>query len=656
MRSREEILSRLKQETVNLRLYLAPFPHTSERPEAGPLAGLPNPTPAVDALRGSPFAERVVALAEDVLQRRFSLLTLEARTTAKIDWQLDPTHPERNGLGWRRHAHYRLVPAMDAGLVGDYKVIWELNRLQHLPLLAQAFRFTRQRKFIDEIAMATASWRDQNRLMAGINWVSALEAAFRILSWIWTWHIAGKELSPDARRDILWCIEEHAYFLEYNLSIYHSPNTHLLGEALALEAAGALFPHFKRAAQWRRLGSQTLDQELRIQVLADGGYFERSSYYHVYALDIFLFHGLLAGRSDAEFQGRLRSMAHYLASIAGVSRRLPLIGDDDGGRLFHPYGERTKFCRATLTAAGVLLDEPAWIGSSEDAAEMAAWWWGAGALGKTGKRAEGWSELFPKTGIAVMAAGETQIIVDVGPFGEISGGHSHADTLSLMVRRGGEELLIDPGTYTYILDPRERDFFRGTAAHNTIRIDGLSQAMPAGPFRWRDRPAVEIGEWRTGSQRDLLSAVCRYRGLSHARAVLFVKPDLILVCDRIEGSGGEHAIEQFWHAGVPARPESATRVQLGSDAWMLIGPGAAVEVGEGGEFGWWSPGLGSKAPGAYIRVAERGRLPMLRWTALDLASAGELTVDAGGASYRRASLEVRVRIDVAESGCIKMVE
>ena len=50
-------------------------------------------------------------------------------------------------------------------------------------------------------------------------------------------------------------------------------------------------------------------------------------------------------------------------------------------------------------------------------------------------------------------------------------------------------MLIDPGTYTYVADRRWRDWFRGSAAHNTLRIDGLDQASPAGPFRWDGRPA-----------------------------------------------------------------------------------------------------------------------------------------------------------------------
>ena len=78
--------------------------------------------------------------------------------------------------------------------------------------------------------------------------------------------------------------------------------------------------------------------------------------------------------------------------------------------------------------------------------------------------------------------------MDAGPFGALHSGHSHSDTLSIIVRSGDEEILIDPGTYTYTGEPEWRDWFRGSSAHNTIRIDGLDQAT-IGRALSLDRPA-----------------------------------------------------------------------------------------------------------------------------------------------------------------------
>ena len=87
-----------------------------------------------------------------------------------------------------------------------------------------------------------------------------------------------------------------------------------------------------------------------------------------------------------------------------------------------------------------------------------------------------------------MTCGTTHAVVDAGPFGALHSGHSHSDTLSIILRSGADEILIDPGTYTYTAEPEWRDWFRGSSAHNTIRIDRRDQAVMAGPFRL-DPPA-----------------------------------------------------------------------------------------------------------------------------------------------------------------------
>ena len=52
--------------------------------------------------------------------------------------------------------------------------------------------------------------------------------------------------------------------------MYFSPNTHLLGEAVALHALGILLPGFPRAREWEQAGSRIVREQMDFQVRPDG--------------------------------------------------------------------------------------------------------------------------------------------------------------------------------------------------------------------------------------------------------------------------------------------------------------------------------------------------------------------------------------------------
>jgi Heparinase II/III-like protein/Heparinase II/III N-terminus len=599
VRSPAEIQFRLRQEFGNLAMFLSP-PGLSVNPKAA-LTGrsplLPDPALVAAALRDTGFAAQVTRIADQILEHRFPLLGLTIETGPAIDWRRDYLH----GISTDT-PYFRRSPYLDFSRAGDHKVVWELNRHQHLPLLAQAFLLTGKRIYLDEAFAQLADWLVANPFLRGINWASALEVAFRALSWAWLWQMAGSEM-PDALRAGFWtALYRHGRFLELNLSVYFSPNTHLLGEAVALHALGVLFPTFPNAARWARIGGRIVEQEIQRQVREEGSHFEQSAYYHVYALDFFLLYRLF-GAPPASYDERVVRMAEYLDALMGASGTLPLIGDDDGGRLFHPYGERVQFGRATMATCAVLFDRPEWLRDPADLCSQAAWWLGPPALaGRACASPPRTSRLFADAGTAVMTSGGAQLVIKAGPFGEGSGGHSHSDALSLTARLSGRDILIDPGSFTYIADPVERNRFRGSAAHNTVRIDGRDQAIPAGPFRWNEKPTVTIRQWTASDQQDYLDATCAYGGLVHRRRIVFLKPTLLVLLDTVDGPAGEHLLEQFWHLGALS---DASRFSFSAPVQTLES--------------WRSLALCSKEPAPLLSVALRTPLPAHMAMVLDLS-------------------------------------
>ena len=262
-------------------------------------------------------AASVVESARRIQQGRFDLLGYsDLSFGGNIDWSLDPVHGIRAPhLPWFR------VPYLDFSKTGDHKIVWELSRHQHLMLLARAWLYSGDEQFLDVLETRWRDWRLANPYPDGINWASTLEVAFRRLSWIWVDH-----LTAGPHNDLRTAIGESAVYIERYISTYFAPNTHLLGEALALFFVGVLYPEFERARYWREYGWKVLLQESERQVRPDGFHFEQSVYYHVYALDMFLHARILAARNDIpippSFDAALVRMADGLAVIgAGGQRR-----------------------------------------------------------------------------------------------------------------------------------------------------------------------------------------------------------------------------------------------------------------------------------------------------------------------------------------------
>ena len=90
-----------------------------------------------------------------------------------------------------------------------------------------------------------------------------------MLSWIWIYHLAGRDFTSGLRRQFATELYRHAKHLEANLSVYFSPNTHLLGEAVALHAVGALFPELPDSSAFRRRGAKVVAAGQRLEAGGD---------------------------------------------------------------------------------------------------------------------------------------------------------------------------------------------------------------------------------------------------------------------------------------------------------------------------------------------------------------------------------------------------
>ena len=189
--------------------------------------------------------ESIVLEADKICRHRFRLLGYDDLDYGpQIDWHLDVAHGKRAPIKpWFK------INFLDSNEVGDHKVIWELNRHQHLVTLAKAWLITRDERYTSELKTQWYSWQQANPYPIGINWASSLEVAFRSLSWLWALSLLSDSPALDAkfRSDMIRALALNGRYIERYLSTYFSPNTHLLGEAVALVFIGIMCPEIAAA-------------------------------------------------------------------------------------------------------------------------------------------------------------------------------------------------------------------------------------------------------------------------------------------------------------------------------------------------------------------------------------------------------------------------
>ena len=192
--------------------------------------------------------------------------------------------------------------------------------------------------------------------------------------------------------------------------------------------------------------------------------------------------------------------------------------------------------------------------------------------------------------------------------------HGHADALSFTLGVGGEELLIDPGTYDYHRRPRWRAYFRGTSAHNTVRVDGRDQSEPGGSFLWTRHAQVRTLSWTGDASIDRLVAEHDgYRRLDdplvHRREMVYEKERRLLTVIDSFVCKLAHVVEWHWHCAEHAIVSltGATAVVQGARGCLRItmpGCGWDPQVIRGDEItplGWVSRRFDEKEPCSVVR-------------------------------------------------------
>ncbi len=547
--------------------------------------------------------ERLIAEADALLQGRWTLFGYPVQ----LD---DPPHWNRNyllGKDWieapAKQIDYRRID-----IAGGVKYVWELSRHQPLLRLAQAYALTGDPRYAEKCLAWWLNWIERNPRGWGIHWTSALEHAIRVLAWLHCLRLLG-DYPPlkSALPTLGGALIQHGEFIERHLSPGSSANNHLIGEVAALAVLGSLLPESQLAQRWQSLGYRVLEREALRQFYPDGVNAEQAFGYLPFVWEFYL-HAYRLRPAPESVRQRLTRSIEFVRNVMDASGYVPQVGDEDDGAVVPLWSSgANRYCVVGRALAVLLGCEPPPAYSEADDS-LACWLFGSPA--PAGSRLTE-SRAYPDGGYVVLHSARWQVLFDAGPLGLGSlAAHGHADALSVWASLDGKPLLIDTGTCAYHEEPAWRDYFRGTAAHNTVQMDSRNQSEILGPFLWGRKADAyfERLDLEAGAVEGTHEG---YAPNFHTRAVSLQGEVLAVLDTFMLGMGAWLTWHWHFHPRWTVQPaESGWLISDGETECQLTVEGlpanaeVAVIRGEGDlpGVGWYSPRFGHRVPCTTLRI------------------------------------------------------
>ena len=303
----------------------------------------------------------------------------------------------------------------------------------------------------------------------------------------------------------------HNDFLRLNSKLeYHLLANHLIENAFSL-LFGAYY--FKDEKFYKK-AKKILRSQLKEQILKDGGHYELSPMYHCIILHRILDSYNLVRNNhnwhNDELEQLLKESAEnmlgWLKAIQFKGGDLPQINDTTIGIAPEPE---------------ILFDY-------------------AQNLDLSPKK-----NILKESGYRKIKTQNLELLYDVGQIApSYQPGHSHADSLQVVVYAQGIPLIVDTGISTYEKNER-RQLERSTASHNTVCINNQNSSLVWSGFRVAKRAKVSILE--DGIDK-IIASHNGYRSLGiTCKREVETTDGLLRITDTVKGSGNNDLIQGHLH-------------------------------------------------------------------------------------------------------------
>ena len=575
--------------------------------------------------------DEVINCAENYLNHTFNMLGSGGVKFDPVDWHTD----FKTGFRWEPRKFYKDYVQVDLANDADVKIPRELSRCHQFLILGQAYLITKDEKYTKEFLAQTTNWINENPFMRSINWACTMDVAIRAVNWIWAlaFFYDSSLLEAEFIWKILISLYEHGYFIWRNPEKASENNhNHYISNLVGQIYLGVLFLDLPEAKRWLYKGISELFREIRLQILPSGPSYERSTNYHRLVLELFCSAILLLKRINIniplDIWYRLEKMFEFVMYYTKPDGTAPVIGDQDDGRL-HPFSLQINIDHRYLLAFGSILFNRSDFKKNSNGYNADCFF----LLGPDKKEIfdqlrdvdfELRSISFPDAGFFILRNNNNYMIINNSGKSRYNenacGTHTHSDLLSFELFVEDKTFLVDPGSYIYSANPKERKLFRSTKMHNTVVVDRHDQNVIKEEVLWdfESNAIPKLNKWESNRDYDFFDGEhSGYHRLekpaTHRRTIFFdkKKPEWEII-DHLTGKE-THLFECYFHfdIGIDFEVDGdkiKTICSEGANISLTFSSEQKYHIEK--EDGWVSKAYGIKEAAKVLRVSLRGTCPL----------------------------------------------
>ena len=327
--------------------------------------------------------------------------------------------------------------------------------------LAREYQRSHDTRYTDCFMNMAKSWIDQ----VEPGYIATDVTGRRVQNWIYAWYLFQQDGSSpfDDRFEqaFMTSIVEQVEYIREHMA---PARNHRTLELYAVFLAAIAFPDLDEFGRWLEHAVAEMVDNIGSDLLPDGVHCELASDYHHIVLRSYLLFYQLAKINRVSLPPEVgTALCRALEFSLWVHRPdglIPALSDSDSRSYLYLLG---------------------WGADMFDRPDFAF----AASRGCEGEPPRETSRIFTASGYAMLRSAweagrffhdARHLVFDCGPIG--AGNHGHLDALSVEISGCGRPLIVDPGRYSYDeQEPNWRARFRRTAAHNTVTVDGMDQAI-----------------------------------------------------------------------------------------------------------------------------------------------------------------------------------